>query len=235
MRWNVVDEVTAFNGGLRPFTAYLGQDLQNDLTNNFTTVTNTLNGLHDRVAARYPGLPRNRVGLFPQKSSSDNFLTRVNQTSSAGVNDYPAGTKYQIQVTMAAGQSGRVAGYVPTDSVWMDATYPGTWPAAPWLTTLTAQAGTDGVTQYNTIQVADEPMVGDVIRWGTGGAQSAVILSYTGTGPYDVQLATSTVTVVASGTVAYVPYSSDGLHGTARGIKIAADTIPQSYKGALQG
>lgn len=54
MRWDVLDQIIAFNSGRRPFTCLLDQLGQNNTGSTAAALTAQSEGLIDRITARYP-------------------------------------------------------------------------------------------------------------------------------------------------------------------------------------
>lgn len=232
-RWDALDQVTIFNGGVLPFSIACDQLGQNDLQTTFDpTMKNVYNGFLDRFAARYPGKSMIATGVLPRTSSTDFYATRANQTPATG-NIYPTGNKWLLEDWKVAGAGGRLAGYISTNPYWYDATYPGTWPPAP-TTTLAANVGTDGVATYNQIVVTDAPELGDLLRWGAAYAGVGVAVEISGSGPYTVTLDRSTNAIVAaSGSSVIRPPSPEGVHPYTHAIKALVAAVPQSEKSKL--
>lgn len=240
-RWDVLDQAAAFNaGGALPFTMLLTQLGQNDLNTTYSTMQANYTGFLDRFIARYPTITtRLATGVLPRTTSTDTYTSRINQTPSTGnewangATPWGAGNKWTLEAYKQGGAGGRLTGYIDTRPYFLDPApasgkSPATWPAPTYSTTLAAQAGTDGTTPYNSIQVVGQILPGEVISYGTGGM---VAYRVEGTGPYTVyDDGTARTIVAAAGSPVLVRTTPDGVHPYRRTVQQIAAAIPQSGK-----
>ncbi|WP_454278979.1 hypothetical protein [Sphingomonas sp. Marseille-Q8236] len=236
LRWQILDQAAAFNASSAlPFTIVLNQLGQNDSNSSYTTMQGNWTGFVDRFKQRYAGIKMVATGVLPRTTSTNGWTTRDGQTTSAynewasTTNGWGNGFKWQLEAFKEAGGGGRLAGYISTKPYWYDAAYPGTWPVVAETYTLAAQAGTDGTTAYTSFQTTTAPRVGDVL---VGGGASLQVQAVTGTGPYTVTTASSTV-VVPAGTVMRPQVSPEGVHPYASAVAAIVAAIPQSQKAIL--
>lgn len=234
-RWDVLDEIIALNGGKWPFTCVIDQMSINDYNATYATMKQNWKDLVTRIRARYSNVPVIAIGTTPRTSaSSDNYLTTgANQTYNASGGVYPTGNYYLLDADKAAGMDGTIQGFIDLIGPAY-AALSGKWPAAR-TTTLAAQAGTDGVAGYSTIRVVDEPVRGEILRWGVNGAQLGAVVDYSGSaGDWLVTLDRSTnVVVSAAGSLVYSPSTTDGVHPRTWEIQRMAAAVPQSEKTRL--
>jgi hypothetical protein len=234
-RWDVLDEIVAFNGGKWPFTCVIDQMCINDYNATYATMKANWKDLVTRIKSRYAAVPVIAMGTTPRTSAStDNYLTAASQTYSSSGGVYTTGNNYLLDADKASGMDGTIQGFIDLIGPAYTATA-GKWPDAPYVSTLAAQAGTDGVAGYSTIRVTTEPMRGDLLRWGVNGAQVGTVVDYSGSaGDWLVTLDRSTnVAVSAAGSVVFAPATSDGTHPRIREIIRMAAVVPQTEKAKL--
>lgn len=228
LRWDVLDELIALNGGKRPFTCVIDQMGVNDTAVDYPTMKAAWLALLTRIRVRHPGVPVIAAGTTPRSTSTDNFLTQSNQTPTLG-GTYPGGQYYLLDADKAAGMAGEVQGFI---DLWTPAygTRSGKWPGQAFQTTLAADTGAS----YSTISLTASPVLGDLLRWGTNGAVVGNVIGISGSGPYIATMdRTNTTAVLAGGTV-YAPATSDGVHPRPREAIRMAAAVPGSAKAGLR-
>jgi hypothetical protein len=233
-RWDVLNEIVAFNGDKWPFTCIIDQMCINDYHATYATMHANWKDLVTRIRARLGNVPVIAIGTTPRTSAStDNYLTAASQTYSSSGGVYTTGNNYLMDADKAAGMDGTIQGFIDLIGPAYTATA-GKWPGA-WTTTLAAQAGTDGIAGYSTIRVVDEPMRGDLLRWGGNGAQLGTVVDYSGSaGDWLVTLDRSiNIAMSAPGSVVFAPTTSDGTHPRLREILRMKDAVPQAEKRKL--
>lgn len=230
-RWDVLQEIIAFNGGKWPMTCVLDQLGTNDHQSSYATMKSDWCGLVDRIRARFPAIPVIAVGTSVRTSgSTDNYRTATSQTLHANHAHYRL-----LDADKAQGMDGLIQGFV--DLYGRAYQQSGErWPDAPFVTTLAAAAGTDGSTGYATLRLTDPPSPGDLLRWGINGAQLGLVVDCTGSaGDWLVTLDRSTnVATAAAGTSVFAPATADGTHPYRREIARMAAAVPQSDKMLLR-
>lgn len=239
-RWDVLDEIIAFNAGRLPFTMLLTQLGQNDLQTTYATMQSNYAGFLDRFIARYPTITtRVATGVLPRTTTSDSYTSRTNQTPSTGnewangAAPWGAGNKWQLEAYKQAGAGGRLTAYIDLRPYFLDPApasgkSPATWPAPAGQTTLAAPAGTDGTATYTSIQVVDPILPGEIINYGTGGF---VVYRSEGVGPYTLyDDGTARAHVAAAGAPVFVRASPDGVHPYRRAVQQIVAAVAQSGK-----
>lgn len=223
-RWDVLDEAIAFNGGKWPMTCLIDQLGANDYSATYSNFRTSWTELITRIRGRLPNIPVIAIGLMARTTSTDNFLKAANQALGTQQANNRA-----FDAERAGGMAGLIQGFIDLYGFAYDM-LGGKYPDA-WTTTLAAQAGTDGTTAYATIRLVDEPRQGDLLRWGTGGAQVANVVDYSGApGNWLVTLDRMQTAVSATGTPVFAPATSDGVHPRLRDILRIGAAVPQSEK-----
>ena len=239
-RWQVLDEVIAFNGGQPPWTVIINQMAQNDIATTLPVTLTRVNGLLDRLLARYPGQLIVGLTLLPNTTSTDNWRTRASQSprTNAAINGW-GGVKYQYNDYVMSGMDGRLAASIDAYAPLHDATYPGTYPPPLFTTTLAVQAGTNGTATYTSIVVNDAPELGAFLVWGTPSSSNAnhagAVIAVDGTGPFTVTLDRTATQVAAAGTEVWAPSCADQVHPEEYLCSWMAEAIAQTEKGKLKG
>lgn len=240
-RWDNLDQLTTWNGGLPPFTVVLDQLAQNDLNATFANMLANHKGAVTRVKARYPGVKVVAWGVLPRATSTDYYATRANQTRASGnewatpTDTWGNGFKWQLEAAREALLDGELSGYISTKPAWYDASYPGTWAPAT-VTSLAQSAGTDGVATYSQVVLAQMPYVSDVVRWGAAFAGVGIVTDVAANpgGGWLATLDRNTNTVVAAaGSAVLIPPTNDGVHPQSTEIVRHVAAIPQSEKAKL--
>lgn len=146
LRWQVLDEIVAFNTDRAlPFTVLINQLGQNDLNAKYSAMQSSYVGFIDRFSARYFNVRAIGVGVLPRTSSTDGWATRTGQTQISGnewtylTNGWGEGRKWQLEAFKETGANSRLKGYIDTRPFWFDAAQPATWPS------LSAAPTQDGV------------------------------------------------------------------------------------------
>ncbi|MEH0194585.1 hypothetical protein V7S57_02500 [Caulobacter sp. CCNWLY153] len=240
-RWDNLDQLTTWNGGLPPFTVVLDQLAQNDLNATFANMLANHKGAVTRVKARYPGVKVVAWGVLPRSTSTDYYATRANQTRASGnewatpTDTWGNGFKWQLEAAREALLDGELSAYISTKPAWYDASYPGAWAPAT-VTSLAQPAGTDGVATYSQVVLTQMPYVSDVVRWG-GAFAGVGIVTDVAANPGGGWLATldrNTNTVVAAaGSAVLIPPTNDGVHPQPTEVVREVSAIPQSEKAKL--
>jgi len=239
--WQVLDEAIAFNAGALPWTVVVNQMGQNDLATDLSLTEARVNSMLGRIEARYPEQRIVGLTLLPNTTSTDNWLTRVNQSprTSAAINGYPAGVKYQYNDYVKAGMGGRLAGSIDAYAPIHDPAYGGTWPAPYFTTTLAEQAGSNGTATYTTVVLNSKPQLGSFLVWGTPSSSNTghagSIVSISGIGPYTVTLDRTNTQVAAANSVVWSPNCADQVHPEEYMCSWLAANISQSEKATLVG
>lgn len=228
LRWDVLDELIALNGGKWPMTCVLDQMGVNDTAADYPTLKTAWLALLTRIRARYANIPVIAVGTTPRSTSTDNFLTEGNQTPATAGGLYPLGQYYQLDSDKRFGMDGAVQGFI---DLWGSAfaSLAGKWPAAPFTTTLAADTGSS----YTSISLTAAPALGDLLRWGTNGAVVGNVIEVSGSGPYTASLDRTNTTSVSSGGTVFAPASADGVHPRPREAIRMAGAVPASAKAQL--
>lgn len=240
-RWDNIDQLTTWNGGLPPFTKVVDQLGQNDYNAVYATMRANHKGAVQRVKARYPGITVVAFGVLPRTTSANFFETRAGQTRSAG-NEWPvvadawgSGFKWQLEKDREAGLDGELTGYIATRPYWYDPVYPGTWPDAE-ISTLVTPVGTDGATTYDRLVMAARPELTDLLRWGAGwagiGRVASVAPNVGGGWLVILDRATNAIVAAASAGV-LIQSTTDGVHPMRAQVMRAVAAIPQSEKAKL--
>ncbi len=228
LRWDVLDELIALNGGKWPFTCIIDQMGVNDTEADYPTMKANWLALLTRIRARYHNVPVIAAGTTPRSTSTDAYFSQSNQTPTAG-GTYPGGLYYQLDADKAAGMAGEVQGFI---DLWGSAfsTRSGKWPGQAFQTTLAADTGSS----YNMISLMAKPALGDLLRWGTNGAVVGNVIATSGSAPYSVTLDRTNSTAVAAGGTVYAPATSDGIHPRPREAIRMAAAVPGSFKATLR-
>ncbi|WP_296075359.1 hypothetical protein [uncultured Agrobacterium sp.] len=160
-RWEILDQVKAFNNGKLPFTAILNQMGQNDTTTSYATWWSRVTGLASRLRTRYPGV--RLVHLVPLgRAANSQEYTDANAVSYSANNVWPAdGTdasgKWRLRNDLLALKDNVADAAIDTLAAWQGSAglaKPPMYDELPW-SSLTEQAGTDGTATYQSFQVAD--------------------------------------------------------------------------------
>lgn len=240
-RWDNLDQLTTWNGGLPPFTRIVDQLGQNDLNATYANMLANHKGAVTRAKARYPGMKVVGFGVLPRTTSTDFYATRQNQTRVSGnewanpADTWGNGFKWQLEAAREALLDGELSGYIPTRPYWFDAANPGTWAPAT-ITTLAAPAGTDGVATYDQVVLTQRVYVSDIIRWGAAYAGVGIIVDVAPNpgGGWRAILDRSTNTVAAAaGTPAMIMAVNDQVHPLPTEVLRIVGSIPQSEKAKL--
>lgn len=231
--WDIIDDVTALSGGVNkwPFTSVIDQLGRND-SGTYTAMWASYTGLLNRIKARYPGVKIVCCTILPRTTSTDQWTTRSGQSPSDANNTYPTGGVYQLNDAIRMNNGNIHNGYLDPYAAVHDDTYPGTWPESLFTTTLTAQAGTDGVTPWNTTEFAERPEIGSIL---SAGSVAITVGTVEGSGPFTVTDETPQAAIVALGTVAKSRSAADslGVHPGVEVINLIANNVPQSGKALL--
>lgn len=244
LRWDILDQIVAFNEGKRPFTCVLNQMGRNDYNATYATTRANWKALNNRILTRHPGTPIIGIGQVVHPNSTDGFQSLANQGYQVG-GEWPAGLRYQLEADKAALMDGTLAAYIDVvNNVGLDTTQ-GKWPIPHFVTSLAAQAGTDGTTTYTTYRLVDRPLLGELLYYSTDGitwGSLGTVIEISGVaGDWVVTSnATTLVAVIPEGTKVYSPNADDGsgsprtgTHPRVREIKRIAAALPQSEKSKL--
>ena len=235
-RWDIIDEVVAFNDGRRPFTCVLNQMGRNDYNATYATTRAAWKALNARILARHPGMPIIAVGQVIHPNSTDAFRTLANQGYQAG-GEWPGGVRYQLEADKAALMDGTLAGYVEVvHAVGLDVTA-GKWPEPYFVTTLAQPAAVGDTVVYMT----DAPLPGDTIHLDAVAAPwGYTVISVADTGPYRVEMG-AIQAAYPIGQPVFAPNANDGsgtprtgTHPRPRMIRRIAEAVPQSGKALLR-
>lgn len=230
-RWDILQDIVAFNGGKWPMTCVIDQLGTNDHQTSYATMKADWSGLITRIRARFPAIPVIAVGTSLRTSAStDNYRTAASQTLHANNANYRL-----LDADKALGMDGLLQGFVDLYGRAYQQTGD-RWPDTMFTSSLAAPAGTDGGTGYTSIQLTDAPLPGDLLRWGSNGVQLALVVDCTGTaGNWLVTLDRNTnVAIAAAGSPVYAPATADGTHPYRREIARMAAAVPQSDKMRLR-
>ncbi len=238
LRWDVLDELIALNGGKRPFTCVLNQHGRNDYNATYATMKANWKDLNTRILARHPGVPIIGVGQVVHPNSTDAFRTLANQGYQAG-GEWPGGVRYQLEADKEALMDGTLSGYIEVvRACGLDALL-GRWPEPSFVTSLAANTGSS----YSSITLADAPILGDFLQWGGGATPTgANVVEVTGSpGAWVATLDRTLGTSFVAGTEVFAPNANDGsgtprtgTHPRARMVRAIADAVPQSAKAVLK-
>jgi hypothetical protein len=170
--------------------------------------------------------------------ANDLYLRAEYQNFSAN-NIWPAdGTdasgKWRLRNDILAKTSGCCDDAIDTYAAWVSGLRDGVWPGMLDLasTTVTAQAGTDGVANYTTIEVADASIFGPEQEINTYvGPDGIARLSTTSIGSISgntITISTPRATVLPVGSIVRPSVTPDGVHPYGAVIDRVANGIPQS-------
>ncbi len=246
-RWDILDQVAAFNGGKKPFTALLNQLGQNDTTTSYTTWWGRMTGLVGRLRSRYAGV--RLVHLVPLGRSANNQEYKdVASMGYAASNVWPADAtdstgKWRLRDDLIALKDGIADACIDTLSAWQGAAgvakHP-TYDELPW-STLSEAVGTDGTATYQTFKVVDASLYQPEQQLRVYSPDGATLI---GTGGTIASVAGNTITLQSAislvcpvGARLYqIPVNyGDGLHPMPVLVKRLSEVLPASEKSKLAG
>ncbi|QWW70109.1 hypothetical protein [Rhizobium sp. WYJ-E13] len=218
LRWDILDDIKAFNGGKYPFTVVLNQMGTND--NNTTTSTwkSRMTGLISRIKARL-GIDMKVIQctIPPQNSSSTAFATSAGITVNAAT--WITG-RNSINGDIRSNNGFGHDGYVDVDQAWTD------YPANPdkfraavdlgQFGTMLSYTPGDSVSVHPSGILNAEVKVGDVIlvEYQPGLYANRVVFDVTnlGDGTYFVTFANTYNTAFQANAVIYWAITPEGVH-----------------------
>lgn len=242
-RWAVLDEIAAFNAGKKAFTVIASQLGQNDSTTPYSSYLSRLTAFKARVSARYPGVkfvqfvPVGRVGNNLQYKDVAAVTYAANNVWPVDATD--ASAKWRLRDAILA-KTNLCDDFIDTLDAWQGAAgvaKPPTFDELPW-SAVTAQAGSDGVATYTSIEVADgsiyqsEQMIHTYAPDGVTPLSQANVASVAGN-VLTLTALRSVVLPVGSRVYQYPVNASDGLHPMPALIRRMVGRLPQSEKAKL--
>ncbi|MBX5157057.1 hypothetical protein HJB89_07940 [Rhizobium sp. NZLR8] len=173
--------------------------------------------------------------------SANDLYARAEYQNVSANNSWPAdGTdasgKWRLRNDILAKTSGCCDDAIDTYAAWVSGVRDGVWPGMLELpsTTVTVQAGTDGVANYTTIEVADASIFGPEQEINTyAGPDGIARLSTTSIGSISGNTITISIpraTVLPVGSIVRPSVTPDGVHPYGAVIDRIAGGIPQSEK-----
>ncbi|MBX5195520.1 hypothetical protein HJB82_09270 [Rhizobium sp. NZLR10] len=173
--------------------------------------------------------------------SANDLYARAEYQNVSANNSWPAdGTdasgKWRLRNDILAKTSGCCDDAIDTYAAWVSSVRDGVWPGMLELpsTTVTVQAGTDGVANYTTIEVADASIFGPEQEINTyAGPDGIARLSTTSIGSISGNTITISIpraTVLPVGSIVRPSVTPDGVHPYGAVIDRIAGGIPQSEK-----
>ncbi|MBX5165185.1 MULTISPECIES: SGNH/GDSL hydrolase family protein [unclassified Rhizobium] len=173
--------------------------------------------------------------------SANDLYARAEYQNVSANNSWPAdGTdasgKWRLRNDILAKTSGCCDDAIDTYAAWVSGVRDGVWPGMLELpsTTVTVQAGTDGVANYTTIEVADASIFGPEQEINTyAGPDGIARLSTTSIGSISGNTITISIpraTVLPAGSIVRPSVTPDGVHPYGAVIDRIAGSIPQSEK-----
>ncbi|WP_296100353.1 hypothetical protein [uncultured Agrobacterium sp.] len=244
-RWDILDQITSFNSGKKPFTAVLNQLGQNDTTTPYSTWWSRMTGLASRVRSRYAGV--RLVHLVPLgRGANSQEYKDVGSMAYATNNVWPADTtdstgKWRLRDDLIALKDGVADACIDTLSAWQGAAgvakHP-TYDELPW-STLSEAAGFDGTATYQTFKVIDGSLYQPEQQLRVYSADGATLV---GAGGTIASIAGNTITLQAAislvcpvGARLYqIPVNyGDGLHPMPVLVKQMSERLSQDNKSKL--
>ncbi|MBX5205640.1 hypothetical protein [Rhizobium sp. NZLR1] len=173
--------------------------------------------------------------------SANDLYARAEYQNVSANNSWPAdGTdasgKWRLRNDILAKTSGCCDDAIDTYAAWVSGVRDGVWPGMLELpsTTVTVQAGTDGVANYTTIEVADASIFGPEQEINTyAGPDGIARLSTTSIGSISGNTITISIpraTVLPVGSIVRPSVTPDGVHPYGAVIDRISGSIPQSEK-----
>ena len=218
LRWDILDDIKAFNAGKYPFTAVINQMGTNDANTTTSTWKSRLVSLIARIKTRLGAdMTVIQCTIPPQNSSTAAYSTSANITVSAPVwTTGRASVNDDIRTNNAFGHDG----YLDVDQAWTDyPDNPDKFRAAVDLgqigTLLSVTPG-DGSTTHPTGTADFEPKIGDtlLIEYQPGLYANRVVIdvSDSGGGTYFVTFANTYNTAFQANARVYWAVSPEGVH-----------------------
>ncbi len=237
LRWDVLDQIVAFNGSQRPFTCVANQHGRNDFAATLADMKAKFKGLNDRILARHPGTPIIGIGQVVHSNSTDSFRTVANQGYQTG-GEWPNGLRYQFEAEKESLMDGTLSGYVEVVRACGLDTLQGKWPA-PFFTTRLAAAVGAGETE---LVLEDAPMLGEFVHYGSDANPAAAnIVEISGSAGAWRCKADRTLVATSAGAEVFAPNANDGTGNPRTGthprprMSIAiSERVPQSEKAKLR-
>ncbi len=240
LRWDILDDIKAFNGGKYPFTVVLNQMGTNDANTATATWKSRMTGLISRIKARLGSDMRViQCTVPPQNSSSTAFATAAGIAVAAAWVTGRNSINDDIRSNTGFGHDG----YIDVDRAWTDyPSNPDKFRAATdigQIGTLLSYTPGDGASLLSSgVLGGFAPRIGDVIvveyQPATYGVRTINAVTDNGDGTYNVGFTSNSATVFQANAATYWAVSSEGVHPQPGYIdQWIVPRLPQSEKAAL--
>lgn len=210
MRWDVMDEVKAVNGGANPWTACWMQHGRNDQQTTSAAWIARLNGWADRFLARYPGARLVGCTIPATPTSVDRWITTEGQTIAAPWTAALQETNAHIRALMGGRLAAMVDFFAYRSGDAAGKVRPGNLKPAGQVV---ATVG-DGVTNFSQFVTSELLKVGYhyAVKNPDGTYTGATVAKVEGAGPYTITRQENAAVPMLAGAPIYEQSTPDGTH-----------------------